>query len=576
MASFFVTRGNDQGRRFDLQESVVSIGREPDNPIQLCDAEVSRRHALVVFQDDGYHLIDLESANGVFVNGRRIQDHPLKNGDQILVGQTFLLFAKAARNDDIPSSIVSPPPAHTVEMPPLDATEEPYPILSEILVQDPQADAHLKMMYHTTLVTSQTLDIDLLLHRILDLIFEWMEIERGSILLYNPETTQLVPAAVKQTESTEPSRRFRVNQSVVSYVLKRREGILTVDDLVQKRPGEEENESRDVICAPMLGRYGLVGLIYIDARSKDENGEPRGRLTLDHLQLMIAVAHQAALAVEDTRYYKGMIQAERLATVGQTVSIFSHHIKNILQGISGGSHLIQMGLNGHDEGLIQQGWNMVAKNQGRISGLILDMLTFSKEREPSYEFQSFVETVSDVFELMSGRARESDVELTLHIDEDIPLFYFDPEQLHRAITNIVTNGIDAAKSREDGGNFEKEDVDTGVDTVFSRRILVDDTASKGRVEIRVGLADTPGYVRVCVDDNGPGISLKLRRSLFKPFYSRKKSRGTGLGLSVTSKIVREHGGTIRVGDAPLGGARFEMEFPIKLDAPLRDEFDTGP
>ena len=70
----------------------------------------------------------------------------------------------------------------------------------------------------------------------------------------------------------------------------------------------------------------------------------QNKFTEEHLKLMIAIAHQAALAVEDTRYYSAMVQAERLAAVGQTIATLSHHIKNILQGIRGGSYLIEMGL----------------------------------------------------------------------------------------------------------------------------------------------------------------------------------------------------------------------------------------
>ena len=70
---------------------------------------------------------------------------------------------------------------------------------------------------------------------------------------------------------------------------------------------------------------------------------------------MIAIGHQAALAVEDTRYYSAMVQAERLAAIGQTIATLSHHIKNILQGIRGGSYLIEMGLKEHDEDGGRQG-----------------------------------------------------------------------------------------------------------------------------------------------------------------------------------------------------------------------------
>ena len=80
---------------------------------------------------------------------------------------------------------------------------------------------------------------------------------------------------------------------------------------------------------------------------------------------MIAIAHQAALAVEDTRYYSAMVQAERLAAVGQTIAMLSHHIKNILQGIRGGSYLIEQGLSQHDENVVRKGWNIVEQQPGQ-------------------------------------------------------------------------------------------------------------------------------------------------------------------------------------------------------------------
>ena len=119
---------------------------------------------------------------------------------------------------------------------------------------------------------------------------------------------------------------------------------------------------------------------------------------------MIAIAHQAALAVEDTRYHQAMVQAERLAAVGQTIATLSHHIKNILQGIRGGSYLIEMGLSAHDEAVVRKGWGMVERNQNKISALVMDMLTFSKEREPEPVAGDLNTTVAEVVELMQTRA----------------------------------------------------------------------------------------------------------------------------------------------------------------------------
>src|SRR5438876_4155717 len=127
---------------------------------------------------------------------------------------------------------------------------------------------------------------------------------------------------------------------------------------------------REAICVPMQGRYGLVGVIYIDTSIPPhrvmQQGSAARKFNEEHLKLMVAIGHQAALAVEDTAYYSAMLQSERLAAVGQTIATLSHHIKNILQGIRGGSYLIELGLKEHDENVLKKGWDIVDKNQNRI------------------------------------------------------------------------------------------------------------------------------------------------------------------------------------------------------------------
>ena len=166
---------------------------------------------------------------------------------------------------------------------------------------------------------------------------------------------------------------------------------------------------------------------------------------------MIAIGHQAALAVEDTRYYSAMVQAERLAAIGQTIATLSHHIKNILQGIRGGSYLIEMGLTEHDESIVGKGWKIVEKNQNKISALVMDMLTFSKEREPDLTTANINTVVRDVVELMQTRAQEEQVELSCQPAETMPDLVFDPEGIHRAVLNIVTNAIDAVADADPSG-----------------------------------------------------------------------------------------------------------------------------
>ena len=293
---------------------------------------------------------------------------------------------------------------------------------------------------------------------------------------------------------------------------------------------------REAICVPMRGRYDVVGVIYIDTSTSAEEVIQHGQATKfkeDHLKLMIAIAHQAALAVEDTRYYSAMVQAERLAAIGQTVAILSHHIKNILQGIRGGSYLIEMGLSDDDPSVVRKGWKIVEKNQNKISALVLDMLTFSKEREPERTPSNLNQVVADVIELMQSRAADLDVELTARPAETMDTFVFDPEAMHRAVLNVVSNALDAAAEIEDAS----------------------------RVEVATEWAEDEEMLRVVVQDNGPGIPAEEMENLFSPFVSSKGARGTGLGLPVSQKILTEHGGNIRVETTPEQGSRFTLEMP---------------
>jgi len=228
-----------------------------------------------------------------------------------------------------------------------------------------------------------------------------------------------------------------------------------------------------------------------------------------------------------------MVQAERLAAIGQTIATLSHHIKNILQGIRGGSYLIEMGLTDHDESVVGKGWKIVEKNQNKISALVMDMLTFSKEREPDIETANVNRIVADVIELMSARAEELDIELVWHPASRMPDLMFDPEGIHRAVLNVVSNAIDAA----------------------------DEGQRPGRVDVRSQYFPDRSLVSIAIEDNGPGVPAEQIDDLFSPFVSSKKGRGTGLGLPVSQKILAEHGGRILVDSQPGKGSCFSLELP---------------
>ena len=576
MPSLFVFRGNNQGMRFELEADALSLGREAGNDIQLHDTEVSRRHAELKRSEQTFTLTDLGSSNGTYVNGKRIDSHLLANGDEVQMGGSMMLYTCLSDEsmgdlaDKIDIIARHQPGDRSRIVRSMSQAEG-----SRILDDDSagaaspwlaRARSNLQVMYRTALAVSHTLDIDQLLNRIMQLIFEWVEADRGCIMLVDPETGKLEPKVRRNRKGVKSEDRISISKTILDYVMEHNEGVLT------SNAGEDERWNPaasilqlgicEAICAPMQGRYNMVGVIYIDTSISPQRiiqQQQAAKFTEEHLKLMIAIAHQAALAVEDTRYYSAMVQAERLAAVGQTIASLSHHIKNILQGIRGGSFLIKEGLSQHDEKMVGKGWEFVEKNQERISNLVMDMLTFSKEREPELASADMNEVAADVVELMTSRAREKHVELQFAEAKGLPILVFDPEGMHRAILNVVTNAIDAceAAANEEAANQEAEEHASGDATAEAPK-------RQGKVDVRVGYDAAAGLVRVIVSDNGLGIPAEEIDQIFSLFVSHKGSRGTGLGLPVSQKIVKEHGGRIAAASRLGEGSRFTLEIPAVL------------
>jgi signal transduction histidine kinase len=285
----------------------------------------------------------------------------------------------------------------------------------------------------------------------------------------------------------------------------------------------------------MRGRSDLLGVFYLDTTTSVEqalSGAVPGRLTEEHLRIVVTAARQTALAIESRQFQDALVKAERFAAMGQTIAVLSHHIKNILQGVRGGSHLIRMGLDQSQEQLIRQGWGIVERNQTRIYDLVMDMLSFSRDRVPVLRMTDLNRLAAEVAELSAARAAEVGVTFEFRPAEELPLASFDAEGIHRAILNIVGNAIEAVEGIEHGA-----------------------------VVLQTGYDRTADMMLVAVSDNGPGIPDDQRQAIFNVFESSKGSRGTGIGLPVSRKILREHGGRVRVEGGPGQGTRFVLSWP---------------
>jgi signal transduction histidine kinase len=556
-----VTKGADEGKQFDLAADSLSIGRDASNRVRLHDTEVSRRHAELVRTPEGYRILDVGSANGTFVNSRAIRDVLLQSGDQIQVGQSLLVYSAGRIETQAPGDLADR--INLISRQDLELSSAIIKTIGEtegsrLLSHPEKADvpflkANLGIIYEAIQAVSHILDLNQLLERLLELIFRSLDADRGCIMLRESRAADpggqgdeeiqgqdFEPKALRWRDGVNRQEKIPVSRTIMDFVLREKQGILVSDAARDERFQAVQSivrcGIREIICVPMKGRHETLGVLYLDSLTptRDRSVPPIGKFNADHLALAIALAHQAALAVEETRYYQALVHAERLAAIGQTIAALSHHIKNILQGLKSGGEIIAMGLQDQDMTFVQKGWKIVEKNQSKIFDLVTDMLSYSKEREPNFEETDLNAVVRDVVELLTARAGELNIKLQAMPAANLPQCLADPEGLHRALLNVVGNALDAVEG-----------------------------ASGPQVTVMTELDPDSNWVTIQVSDNGHGISPEKIADIFRPFVSTKGARGTGLGLAVSRKILREHGGDIVVQSQPGQGSTFSLHLPLR-------------
>lgn len=538
-ATLLVIQGPGQGSRIDLNTPSLSIGRGVHNDSRILDTEMSRQHAIFEFKDSRWIIVDKNSSNGTFVNGKLIESAVLKQGDQIQLGRTILLFS--TQNETPGEEAIS-----RINLVPDSASSDRSRIVGQAHsdgVHWGQEGANLQLLYQITEeVVRPTTSRDELLTRILDLTLQTVGADRGCMLVTDSKTDRIEPRAVSHRPGINVNEKMPISTTIVEYVIQNGHGVRTSDAQHDSRfdGGQSILKAgiREVMCVPMHGRYELMGVIYVDTTTSPmqyDDSEP-GQFNDRLLRLLLAIGRQSALAIENFRYQDSMISAERLAAVGQTVAIMSHHIKNILQGVRGGGYLVEMGLKEENNTLIRKGWTIVERNQERIYNLVMDMLTFSKERDPKLELTAIKSVVEDVAELMQQRLADRGIELRVDIDDSLPQSMIDPEGFHRAILNLIINAIDALEDQQ-----------------------------QPRIMISCRFSPSDEMFHLDIADNGTGIDPVDLPKMFNLFESSKGSAGTGLGLSVSRKVLQEHGGDITI-DSELGrGTCFHLQWPFMLD-----------
>jgi len=224
-----------------------------------------------------------------------------------------------------------------------------------------------------------------------------------------------------------------------------------------------------------------------------------------------------------------------LASLGLMIGSISHSIKGVLTGLDAGVYLLNKGFSKRDDAQIQSGLEIVRSMAERIREMVMDILFCAKERELQRECMDVQAFAEDVVRTVQPLFSSKNVELACEFERNLGFFEVDAAMLRSAIINVLENAVDACAAE----GFAKAH------------------------RVTIHLEANAEVVGILVEDNGIGMSPEQLKNLFTVFFSTKGSKGTGLGLFITDKIIRQHGGTITVNSAVGRGARFGIMIPRK-------------
>lgn len=299
MTSLYVISGPDIGRSFQIEKKEIFIGRSPENEVQIDDRFVSRRHLKITRREGRYYLEDLETKNGTFVDGTLIQPGvkvELEEGTPVVIGVSVICLGDKC-SDDILSL--------------LDAVAQPgRKNGSESPVQDRPMTTrkNMDLLRKVSAVFTQSLNVDEILNRILDHVFEFFKrIDRGAIVLLDRETGEISTVVSRVRDGVRKDAE-RYCPDIVEQVIEEGKGIMVRD---VQAGGEREIPDtlklfkiNSVMCVPLVSKSRVRGVLYVDCLTKAHG------FRKEDLSLFKAMSIPAANAIESALLYAGRRRKE--------------------------------------------------------------------------------------------------------------------------------------------------------------------------------------------------------------------------------------------------------------------------
>jgi adenylate cyclase len=305
---------------FNLSSEQATIGRATDNDIVLNDFSVSRRHAYLRRENGAWVLRDNHSTNGVRINDRPVPEGAVANGDQVTIGTFHLLFRELAEPEeaaaaplDSTSTCIRPISEFNLDFG-LEKDAAPVPESTQNRKRAALDVAYKNKIFEILVQVAKALisadDVETVLAKVMDLIFEYLPVDRGFLLLEEASGLQLRMSRFKSGHRATSDGSAPYSRTIVDMVMRQKVAALTSDAQTDERFGAgmsiRMQQIRSAMCAPLWNRDSVIGVIHVDSPLHV------GTFTERDLDLLTALSNFAAVAIERARLHERVAEEKRI------------------------------------------------------------------------------------------------------------------------------------------------------------------------------------------------------------------------------------------------------------------------
>lgn len=275
---------------------------------------------------------------------------------------------------------------------------------------------------------------------------------------------------------------------------------------------------------------------WIEVTATAESADHTGAMRVE--ALMRDVSERKQLEVQSRDLYYQLLQTEKMAALGQTISGVAHELNNPLATILSWAERLSQHAESDDP--IKRGLDVILSESERAARIVRNLLTFARKRQSTRALVDLNEIVKETLSLRAYEQRITNISVIPALAAGLPMIFADGHQVKQVLLNLLMNAEQAMLGAH----------------------------GRGTIVIRTWHDSARQVVVMEVNDDGPGVPDDVQGKIFDPFFTTKEvGKGTGLGLTVAYAIVQEHGGRIRLESRKGGGASFFVEFPVSPTKP---------